>query len=198
MARPPKRLNPSASQAARLGAAVRQRREELGIIQEALAEMILFSRTHLAQVELGRASASEEFVRRCDDALNADGRLLAIYQEVVIERAQQRQRRTRDRRSNNVLRSRRGLRLVPSQDRTADQASNITIEPETSTESVLDRHRGCELLRWHATYHHHATADPRDWSVRNCPGGFRGSRRPRAVLAWARTGPSLSIRLPDR
>ncbi|HEV8649927.1 MAG TPA: helix-turn-helix transcriptional regulator [Actinomycetes bacterium] len=139
MARPPKPLDPSASQAARLGAAVRQRREELGIIQEELAEMILFSRTHLAQVELGKASASEEFVRRCDGALKADGRLLAIYQEVVIERAQQRQRRTRDRRSNSVSRSRRGLRLVPSQDGTVDQASG-SAEPGTSSENLIDRH----------------------------------------------------------
>ena len=68
MGRPSKPLDPSSSQEARLGAAIRHRREQRGITQEQLAEAIGFSRPHLALVELGRAHASEELVRRCDEA----------------------------------------------------------------------------------------------------------------------------------
>jgi len=101
--------------------------------------MIHFSRTHLVQVELGKAHASEEFVRRCDDALQADGRLLAIYQEVVIERAQQRQQRTLHRRSDSAPRSGRPLRLVPSQGETVNQTSE-SAEPIASPVDIIDQH----------------------------------------------------------
>jgi transcriptional regulator with XRE-family HTH domain len=90
MARPSKPLDPSASQEARLGAAIRQRREDLGITQEQLAAAIGFSRPHLALVELGKAHASEDLVRRCDAALGADGAILAIYPEVIAERERRR------------------------------------------------------------------------------------------------------------
>jgi transcriptional regulator with XRE-family HTH domain len=97
MGRPSKPLDPSSSQEARLGAAIRHRRERRGITQEQLAEAIGFSRPHLALVELGRAHASEELVRRCDEVLEADGSILLIYPEVVAERERRQQEATRPR-----------------------------------------------------------------------------------------------------
>ncbi len=97
MGRPSKPLDPSSSQEARLGAAIRRRREQHGITQEQLAEAIGFSRPHLALVELGRAHASEELVRRCDEVLEADGSILLIYPEVVAERGRRQQEAARSR-----------------------------------------------------------------------------------------------------
>ena len=193
MARPSKPLDPSASQAARLGAAIRHRREELGVIQVELAEMIHFSRTHLVQVELGKAHASEEFVRRCDDALQADGRLLAIYQEVVIERTQQRQQRTLHRRSDSAPRSGRPLRLVPSQGETVNQTSG-SAEPIASPVDIIDQHT--------ATSFFGGTRPTITMPLRTLGTGryviaqedFDGRRRARAVLAWARARTRLPVR----
>jgi len=116
MGRPSKPLDPSSSQEARLGAAIRHRREQRGITQEQLAEAIGFSRPHLALVELGRAHASEELVRRCDEVLEADGSVLLIYPEVVAERERRQQETTRPR-------SRAVQRLTPAsgQERDADE-----------------------------------------------------------------------------
>lgn len=91
MGRPSKQPGPSNSQEARLGAAIRRRREDLGITQEQLATAIGFSRPHLALVELGRAYASEDLVRRCDAVLEADGAILAIYPEVIAARERRRE-----------------------------------------------------------------------------------------------------------
>jgi transcriptional regulator with XRE-family HTH domain len=95
MGRPSKPLDPSASQEARLGAAIRQRREQLGVTQERLADLIGFSRPHLALVELGKAHASEALVAAADRALEADGSILAIYPEVIAERERRRRQTPR-------------------------------------------------------------------------------------------------------
>jgi acyl-coenzyme A thioesterase PaaI-like protein/transcriptional regulator with XRE-family HTH domain len=100
MGRPPKPLDPSASQEARLGAAIRRRREQRGTTQEQLAEAIGFSRPHLALVELGKAHASEELVRRCDEALEASGGLLGIYPDVLAERERRKREAAQDRRQD--------------------------------------------------------------------------------------------------
>ncbi|HEX9342879.1 MAG TPA: helix-turn-helix transcriptional regulator [Actinomycetota bacterium] len=114
MGRPSKPLDPSSSQEARLGAAIRHRREQRGITQEQLAEAIGFSRPHIALVELGRAHASEELVRRCDEVLEADGSVLVIYPEVVAERERRQQEAAR-------LRSRPAPRPLPASGRERDR-----------------------------------------------------------------------------
>lgn len=86
MGRPPKRLDPSTSPAARLAVSLRERREDAGITQTELATAINFSRTHLTQVELAQVIPSEEFVRSCDEALGAAGSLLALYPAVIAQR----------------------------------------------------------------------------------------------------------------
>lgn len=91
--RPPKPLNPDASGAARLGAALRARRVEKGLTLEQFAEQIGYSPQHVSQVELAQTSVSGSFVARCDRALNAQGGLLALLTPVIYEQAMQRHAR---------------------------------------------------------------------------------------------------------
>ena len=69
--RPPKPLNPDASSAARLGAALRARRVENGLTLVKLAERIGYSPQHVSEVELAQASVSGSFVAECDRALES-------------------------------------------------------------------------------------------------------------------------------
>jgi transcriptional regulator with XRE-family HTH domain len=96
--RPPKPLNPDASGAARLGAALRARRMANGLTLDQLAEQIGYSPQHVSQVELAQASASGSFVAECDRALEADGTLLALRAPAVYEQAIRRHDRTAPRR----------------------------------------------------------------------------------------------------
>jgi len=100
--RPPKPLNPDASSAARLGAALRARRLETGLTLEALAGLIGFSPQHVSQVELAQASVSGQFVAACDRALDANGSLLALLEPVVYERARERHDRSAARRRQTM------------------------------------------------------------------------------------------------
>ena len=56
--RPPKQVDPDASRAARLGAAIRTRRQAKKLTLEALAAEIGFSPQHLSQAELAKATVS--------------------------------------------------------------------------------------------------------------------------------------------
>jgi transcriptional regulator with XRE-family HTH domain len=100
--RPLKPLNPDASAAARLGAALRTRRLEAGLTLDALAGLIGFSAQHVSQVELAQASVSGPFVAACDRALDAQGTLLALLDPVVYERARDRHDRSAARRRQTM------------------------------------------------------------------------------------------------
>jgi transcriptional regulator with XRE-family HTH domain len=100
--RPPKPLDVDGSSAARLGIAVRERREQRGLTQEALAALMGFSPQHVSAVERGESSMSEQFVQACDDALQADGQLMDLLPLVVYERAQVRWSNRAARHSNPV------------------------------------------------------------------------------------------------
>jgi transcriptional regulator with XRE-family HTH domain len=88
--RPSKQLDAEASSAARLGVELRRRREQCGLTQVALAALVGFSPQHLSEVERGVGSVSEQFIQACDDALQADGRLVKLLTPVVYERARAR------------------------------------------------------------------------------------------------------------
>lgn len=90
--RPPTRLDPDSSSAARLGAAIRSGRLEHGLTLRVLADQIGFSVPHLSAVERAEKPASEQFVAACDDVLDAGGELLALLPYVVYERAAERHR----------------------------------------------------------------------------------------------------------
>jgi hypothetical protein len=61
-----------------------------------------FSPQHLSAVELGQTAVSGQFVRACDDALQADGQLVELLPHVVYERAQARWSNRAARRSDPV------------------------------------------------------------------------------------------------
>jgi transcriptional regulator with XRE-family HTH domain len=96
--RPPKPLNPNASSAARLGAALRAGRAKNGLTLEEFAEQIGYSPQHVSQAELAQASVSGPFVAACDRALDAEGSLLALLAPVIYEQAMQRHDRSAVRR----------------------------------------------------------------------------------------------------
>jgi hypothetical protein len=64
----------------------------------ALSRRIGWSPQHISEAELGQTTVSREFVDACDRALDAGGRLLAMYPSVVNEYVLERQRRSARRR----------------------------------------------------------------------------------------------------
>lgn len=115
--RPPKPLDPNASNAARLGAEIRSRRLERGLTLEALAELIGFTPQHISEVERAKASVSSPFLAQCDRALEARGSLLELLPAVVYERALERHDRSvarRRSRRSRVTHERRELPGAPA------------------------------------------------------------------------------------
>ena len=103
--RPPAPVDASASNAARLGAEIRTRRENRGLTLEAFGQLIEFSAAHVSEVERGRSPVSEQFVAACDETLEAGGALLDLLPSVVCERAAARHR-------NQALRRESGTRSI--------------------------------------------------------------------------------------
>lgn len=97
--RTPRRPDPDASHAARLGAEIRALRQARGLTLQELATLIGFSPQHLSGVELATNPMSAPFVAACDDALDAKGALLALFPAVLRERAEQSHDRARARRT---------------------------------------------------------------------------------------------------
>ncbi|MBM7494585.1 transcriptional regulator with XRE-family HTH domain [Micromonospora luteifusca] len=56
-----------------------------GLTQRALADLVRFSRETVAAVESGRRFGSHEFAVRCDDVLDTDGLLAALWPQVAAE-----------------------------------------------------------------------------------------------------------------
>jgi transcriptional regulator with XRE-family HTH domain len=81
-----------------LGAELRARRVAHDLTLTGLANRIGYTPQHLSEVELAKSAASQSFVTAVDDALGANGRLLALYPAVLIEQVVERQRRVTARR----------------------------------------------------------------------------------------------------
>jgi transcriptional regulator with XRE-family HTH domain len=96
--RPPKSVDPDASCAARLGAEIRASRVARNLTLHSLSRRIGYTPQHISDAELAKSSVSGSFVSAVDRALDAHGRLLALYPAVVIEQVIERQRRTDARR----------------------------------------------------------------------------------------------------
>ncbi|MBM0231933.1 helix-turn-helix transcriptional regulator [Micromonospora sp. STR1_7] len=56
-----------------------------GLTQRALADLVRFSRETVAAVESGRRFGSLEFAVRCDDVLDTNGVLAALWPQVAAE-----------------------------------------------------------------------------------------------------------------
>jgi transcriptional regulator with XRE-family HTH domain len=111
--RPPKPLDPDASNAARLGAEIRSRRLARGLTLEGLAQLIGFTPQHVSEVELAKASVSKPFVAACDRALEARGSLLELLPAVVYERALERHDRSVARRRSSTSKAAQERREQP-------------------------------------------------------------------------------------
>jgi transcriptional regulator with XRE-family HTH domain len=120
--RPPAPIDANASKAARLGAAIRTRREDRGLTLEEFAELIEFSAAHISEVERGRTPVSEQFVAACDEVLKAGGTLLELLPSVVYERAAKRHR-------NQALRRRETARSNATRDTLGDEAPDSVPGP---------------------------------------------------------------------
>ena len=83
--RPPTPLDPDASRAARLGAALRAHREAKNLTLLALGDRIRYSTQHISQIERGRATVTETFARACDAELGTDGALMRLLPDVILE-----------------------------------------------------------------------------------------------------------------
>jgi len=81
-----------------LGAELRARRVAHALTLTGLASRIGYTAQHLSDVELAKSTASQSFVAAVDDALDAEGRLVALYPAVLIEQILERQKRASARR----------------------------------------------------------------------------------------------------
>ncbi len=63
-----------------------------------LASRTGYTAQHISEIELANGAASHSFVAAVDGALDAGGRLLALYPAVVVERVVERERRANSRR----------------------------------------------------------------------------------------------------
>lgn len=81
-------IDPPRSQQTRilLGRHLAQLRATARLTQEQLAALICCSRGTVANAETGFGAGTGDFWARCDGALNADGALIAHYQQVIAER----------------------------------------------------------------------------------------------------------------
>ncbi|KDN86229.1 DNA-binding protein [Kitasatospora cheerisanensis KCTC 2395] len=65
------------------GAELRRLREERGLSLEGLARRLTYSKGYLSKVERGERAASIDLARRCDAALDAEGRLSGLIEDLV-------------------------------------------------------------------------------------------------------------------
>jgi transcriptional regulator with XRE-family HTH domain len=75
-------LDPTTSPVAFFGYELRRYRQEAGLSQEKLAKLIGYSLGTVSMVETGRRPPTEDFVRRCDEALGAGGALIRIKEMI--------------------------------------------------------------------------------------------------------------------
>lgn len=62
-----------------LAEGIRAAREAAGMTQDQLAQAVSYARSAIAMVETAQRNATSDLVQRCDDALNADGRLMRLW-----------------------------------------------------------------------------------------------------------------------
>jgi transcriptional regulator with XRE-family HTH domain len=144
--RPPKQLDPTASNAARLGAELRSRRLERELTLEGLARLIGFTPQHVSEVELAKTSVSMPFVAACDRVLEAEGSLLELLPAVVYERAVERHDRSVARRRSKPSRVAQERRETPTV-----RADATTTDAEDRVMAELRRVLLCRYDRAHAT-----------------------------------------------
>ena len=71
------------------GRELRRLREAAGMTQKALGRRVSYHRVSITQVESGRQNFSRQFVAQVEAALDAQGQLFAIYEQIQAARGQQ-------------------------------------------------------------------------------------------------------------
>jgi transcriptional regulator with XRE-family HTH domain len=79
---PAKDLDPTASLEAYLGATIRRRREEKGLTQRQLGQMVFVAHTRIAQIELATDPAGLELIKLLDTALDAKEELVNLWKHI--------------------------------------------------------------------------------------------------------------------
>lgn len=79
------RPDPSASPLAFFGYELRRIREEAGLTQEQLGELINYSGAQVSAVENAKRNPKKDFADRCDEALNTGGHLASTW--IMVRRA---------------------------------------------------------------------------------------------------------------
>ncbi|GAA1381298.1 helix-turn-helix domain-containing protein [Catellatospora chokoriensis] len=86
MGQAPRHLTPSSSLLHYFGAEVRQLREDKCLSAAELGRLVLHSADLVRRIELAERMPSQDFVSRCDDALDAGGSLLRLWPLLDRER----------------------------------------------------------------------------------------------------------------
>lgn len=114
-------------------------RKGAGISQNRLAPLTAYSRSTLAGVETGRGNVQRDFWERCDAALNTDGRLARMYDDIMA------MRRSNDEKAAQAARDDRTakLRAVLSESTLSEYGDTSTEQPSTSLleSAIAIRHR---------------------------------------------------------
>jgi transcriptional regulator with XRE-family HTH domain len=134
--RPPNRLDPTSSAAARFGVQLRGLRLAAGLRVRDLARLLGFSPTRVSEVENGKGRLSREFVEACERHLPADGALFTLFELVVREEAAERHAKlARRRRARDAERpAKPPVQLwTPEAGRASASSSSTPVSPEVVT-----------------------------------------------------------------
>jgi transcriptional regulator with XRE-family HTH domain len=129
-----------------LGRRLAALRSRAGFSQWEFAPLTGYSRSTLSDAELGRHRLRREFWQRCDDALRADGALIAAYDRIEVQAsAARRSARSQAQAAREEQASQRLHALLPDAPSPAREASPAVLEsadPE-APRTVVERCPHC-------------------------------------------------------
>jgi transcriptional regulator with XRE-family HTH domain len=129
-----------------LGRRLAALRSRAGFSQWEFAPLTGYSRSTLSDAELGRHRLRREFWQRCDDALRADGALIAAYDRIEVQAsAARRSARSQAQAAREEQASQRLHALLPDVPGPAREASPAALEspdPE-APRTVVERCPHC-------------------------------------------------------
>jgi hypothetical protein len=122
-----------------LGRRLAALRSRAGFSQWEFAPLTGYSRSTLSDAELGRHRLRREFWQRCDDALRADGALIAAYDRIEVQAsAARRSARSQAQAAREEQASQRLHALLPDEPALTGEPA-LTLEPAPATlDSALD------------------------------------------------------------
>jgi transcriptional regulator with XRE-family HTH domain len=120
-----------------LGRRLAALRSRAGFSQWEFAPLTGYSRSTLSDAELGRHRLRREFWQRCDDALRADGALIAAYDRIEVQAsAARRSARSQAQAAREEQASQRLHALLPDQPSPARKPSPAALESLEALEGL--------------------------------------------------------------